>query len=195
MGKTNKTFSINDEYLTIFEERRAELGMTVTSYFEHLIDTEHKKAQAATPVEVIKDNPKHIVRIAELETALADAQENYDHIKENFNKLASDDNIKKSNLSIEIEALKQENATLQATLQASRFVADGETPLNLDPINIKILEYVADREGKRRNQEWTISDVINWFVHYRFEHGTLNGGFNSVPDRVINKMRKEFEEC
>jgi len=44
MGKTNKTFSINDEYLTIFEERRAELGMTVTSYFEHLIDTEHKKA-------------------------------------------------------------------------------------------------------------------------------------------------------
>jgi len=178
MGKTNKTFSVNDEYIAIFEERRAELGMTVTAYFEHLIDTEHKKAQAATPVEVIKDNPVHLTRIAELEAELEAEKENHKKLKKDFEKLDLSEGILKQEVEI---------------LQGRKFAANNETILQLDPINVKILTYVAMREGNKRKQEWTISDVVNWFVHHRFEKGTLNGGFDSVPDKIINQMRKELE--
>ena len=71
MGKITKTFSVADEYNEIFEERRKELGLTVTAYFEHLIDTEHKKAAAATQVEIVKYNPEHLQKIAELEKEIA----------------------------------------------------------------------------------------------------------------------------
>ncbi|MDR0207042.1 MAG: hypothetical protein LBI45_07295 [Bacteroidales bacterium] len=72
-------------------------------------------------------------------------------------------------------------------------VPAGGTVLTLDPLNIQILNYVAIREGKKRKQEWTISDVVNFFIHSRFEIGSLNGDLSSVPDHIINQMRKELE--
>lgn len=177
MGKTNRTFSLTDEYNDIFERRREEQGMTVTAYFEHLIDTENKKAVAALPVETVKDNPEHLKRIAELETELEATKESYDRIKKDFNNLTA-------GCHNEIETLTDRIAELET--HSSGAVA-------IDPINMSILYYIAEREGKKRNQEWTTSDVVNFFIYHRFEKGTLNGGFDSVPDRIISKLRKELE--
>ena len=177
--KKQRTFSLSEEYDIIFEKRRDELGMTVTAYFEHLIDTEHKKAQAATPVEIVKDNPEHLEEIKLLNEELRLARLNAEHAEELLNQ--------------ENEELKSKLTILQGTLQGNKIVATGATVLQLDPINIKILEYVADREGKRRDQEWTISDVVNYFIHSRFENGALNGDLHAVPDREIERMRKELE--
>ena len=176
--KKQRTFSISDEYDKIFEQRRDELGLTVTAYFEHLIDTENKKAQAATPVEVVKDNPEHLQKIQELELQL---------------ELSKDTKNTVDSLVRENEKLENALTTLQGTLQGKKIVATGTTALQLDPINIKILEYVAVREGTRRDQEWTISDVINYFIYSRFEKGALNGDLHAVPDREIERMRKELE--
>jgi len=187
MGKTNRTFSVTDEYNDIFEERRKELGMSVTAYFEHIIDTEHKKAQAATPVEIVKDNPEHISKIKALEETIASNNlteqkvKDYEKEIENFQKEIGQSNLVNEQLKQQIQSL-----------QGRKFAADNDSLLQIDPINIKILEYVAEREGKKRNQEWTISDVINWFIHYRFEVGTINGGFDSVPDRVIRGMKEDL---
>ena len=176
--KKQRTFSISDDYDKIFEQRRDELGMTVTAYFEHLIDTEHKKAQAATPVEIVKDNPEHLQKIQEFEQQLQQAE-----ITKNKAEFLYQEN----------EKLKNDLATLQGTLQGNKIVATGVTALQLDPINIKILEYVAAREGTRRDQEWSISDVVNFFIFSRFEKGALNGDLHAVPDREIERMRKELE--
>jgi hypothetical protein len=182
MGKTNKTFSVTDEYHEIFEERRKELGMTVTAYFENIIDTEHKKAVAATPVEVVKDNPEHLKRIEELESKIDSSKEfnegQLNEEKEKYTRL-----VKVYN-ELKVQSEQSDNR---------RFVDNSETVLQIDPINVQILNYVAIREGKKRKQEWSISDVVNYFIHSRFEKGTLNGDLSSVPDNIINQMRRELE--
>jgi len=178
MGKINKTFSITDEYHEIFEERRKELGMTVTAYFEHLIDTEHKKAIAATPVEIVKENPEHLKKIEELQTEVVEKQKTITKNAEEFEQLKSEK--------------EQLEAQFNDLIPVATVPANG-TVLILDPLNVQILNYVAIREGKKRKQEWTISDVVNYFIHARFEKGTLNGDISSVPDHIIDQMRKELE--
>jgi len=184
MAKINRTLNISEEYNEIFEERRKELGLTVTAYFEHIIDTEHKKAMAATPVEVVKDNPEHLTKIKDLESQMESLKE--------FNETQMNEEKEKYARLVKVyEDLKRESENLQER----KFAKDDEIILKLDPINVQILNYVAIREGNKRKQEWSISDVINYFVYYRFEKGTLNGGFDSVPDRIINQMRKELENA
>lgn len=184
MGKSSRTFAVTDEYSNIFDERRNELGMTVTAYFEHLIDTEHKKAQANTPVEILKDNPEHLKRIKELETGAESLAELYQKKIDAFEKLEKT----YQSLCSEFEDLKQKSLQYDNR----RFIDDSETVLQIDPLNVQILNYVAIREGKKRKQEWTISDVVNYFIHSRFEKGALNGDLSSVPDDIIKQMRKEL---
>jgi hypothetical protein len=179
MGKTNKTFSVTDEYNEIFEERRKELGMTVTAYFEHLIDTEHKKSVAATPVEVVKDNPEHLTTIDNLNSEISLLKKEIAGLETN---------------SAELEEEKDKLYREIQLLEGRKFATENDTLLQIDPLNVKVLTYVAIREGNKRKQEWSISDVVNWFIHYRFVCGTLNGGFDSVPDRIINQLRKEIED-
>lgn len=84
-----------------------------------------------------------------------------------------------------LQAAEQELHNLKASISES-------PEITIDPLNLKLLQYVADREGKRRNQDWTISDVINFFVHCRFEKGNLNGDLKSVPDKVVYDFKQEL---
>jgi chromosome segregation ATPase len=87
----------------------------------------------------------------------------------------------------ELEQLKsrKENTLLD-------LLPPGATVLRLEPITIKILEYVAEIEGRRRKQEWHPEHVIDYFVHSRFIKGELNGNLNSVPDSAVAKIKKEI---
>lgn len=64
-------------------------------------------------------------------------------------------------------------------------------PIRLGEFNYNLLKFVAEREGKKRKQEWTIEDVINYFIHTRFELGQLNGDLESVPDHIVKQLKQK----
>lgn len=61
------------------------------------------------------------------------------------------------------------------------------------PFNMKVLEKVAERETKNRGRAWNKSQIVNCILDLRFVKGTLNGGFDSLPDHVINEIKKEVQ--
>lgn len=79
---------------------------------------------------------------------------------------------------------------IEETTEKTKLPADHYI-IRIDSLNYKILKYVADRETKQRKQQWSLDDVINYFIHFRFEKGALNGDLNSVPDIDIRKMKNE----
>lgn len=92
-------------------------------------------------------------------------------------------------ITAERNKLLEENLQLRESIETSKLPPDTHA-IKIDPLNWEILKYVANREGKARNQEWTPEDVINYFVHHRFERGDVNGGFKSVPDSKIREMKQ-----
>jgi hypothetical protein len=105
-------------------------------------------------------------------------------------------NLEHNSLIEEIVKLKNYQTTLQSNISTSNDQLDKvnrelSSRLQIDPLNMKLLQFVADREGKKRNQEWTPSDVVNCFIDFRFIRGTVNGGFDSVPDEVVKKLKEE----
>ncbi len=83
-------------------------------------------------------------------------------------------------------------ATLREEQAAQRLAewepGENEVRLVLLPANLKVLDYVASRESKRRGQAWSRSHVVNHFIHSRFVAGELNGDLRSVPDGDLRKM-------
>lgn len=92
-------------------------------------------------------------------------------------------------ITAERNKLLEENLQLREIINTSKLPPDTHA-IKIDPLNWEILKYVANREGKARNQEWTPEDVINYFIHHRFERGDVNGGFKSVPDSKIREMKQ-----
>lgn len=56
------------------------------------------------------------------------------------------------------------------------------------PDCLKAVEAVAERESRRRNQEWSVSHVINFFIHSRFIKGQLNGDLKSLSDSECKQL-------
>ena len=97
-----------------------------------------------------------------------------------------------SQLTTENSQLKTENSQLKTQLESGKLPENSKV-IKLDPLNLLILNFVAKRESKARKQDWTVDDVINYFVHFRFEKGSLNGDLNSVSDKDIAEMKKLLE--
>lgn len=140
----------------------------------------------ANPLKVNKDNE---VRIKDLEREAGEKDKMINDCK------------------VDIDTLAEENSKLKALLEKSERdltvaleesgkkiqLAAGQHIISIEPLNWKLLKFVAERESKKRNQEWTIDDVINYFVHFRFEKGSLNGDLDSVPDSVVKRFIMEEE--
>ena len=56
------------------------------------------------------------------------------------------------------------------------------------PDCLKAVEAVAIRESKRRGQDWSVSHVINFFIHSRFIKGQLNGDLKSLSDSECKQL-------
>ena len=80
----------------------------------------------------------------------------------------------------EVNALHEEAAAkaLKETQRVVDFVPDV----------LKALEAVAARESKRRNQTWTVSHVINFFIDNRIIRGRVNGGIDSLSDKECKAL-------
>jgi uncharacterized coiled-coil DUF342 family protein len=66
--------------------------------------------------------------------------------------------------------------------------------IEFDPLNEKVAKYVAARETvNRKGQDWSIGDLINFYIEQWFIKGNPNGSLDNVPDKVIDRLKKELE--
>ena len=141
------------------------------------------------------DNLRRIV--AELEKNTADLKTENDNLRQDLdiaNSVINDANNKYST----------ENTTLQSTItrlehelneaRKAAHLPDDSAVIAFTPENLAVLDYVCNRESKRRNAPWSRSHVINHFINSRFIKGELNGDLRSVSDSDIEKIRKALKE-
>lgn len=155
----------------------------IERYYSPIKATDQSETIAKLQAEIEKLNStnaeliKTLTSFEELEIKNEKLQKDYDDLNAIFEQVRNDR-----------DQLEQDviNATVKGELPENGRV------IIIDPLNWQILKFVAEREGKKRNQEWTPEDVINFFVHHRFEKGDVNGGFRSVPDSEIKKMKDEL---
>ncbi|MBO7201868.1 MAG: hypothetical protein J6V54_10815 [Bacteroidales bacterium] len=91
------------------------------------------------------------------------------------------------------EELQNKIAMLQQELQQARQTSNlptGSVVIAFTAENLAVLDYVCNRESRRRNTAWSRSHVINHFINSRFIKGELNGDLRSVSDTDIEKIRK-----
>ena len=138
----------------------------------------------------IKVNEENKVKIETLTQELDQLKNDYDVLQVNHDARASDC----TELSKQVAEYKKafEDLAKKGELKLSDFLSDNQCVFTIEPLHIAVLDYVAKVEGKRRGQDWTTSDVVNYFIHSRFIKGDLNGNLNSVPDSVIAKLKKEL---
>lgn len=92
----------------------------------------------------------------------------------------------------ESEAQRNENAEAASRLQLEHEaemenmkLKENQHVLSILPDNWTALEMVAARETKRREKPWSVSHVVNYFVHFRFIKGSLNGDLKSLSDSEL----------
>lgn len=112
-------------------------------------------------------------RIEELEQQLAEA-------RNNANSNAEAANQQQLEYESRIHAMEEERAAgqLKETQRVVSFLPDC----------LKAVEAVAVRESKRRGQDWSVSHVINFFIHSRFIKGQLNGDLKSLSDSECKQL-------
>lgn len=125
-------------------------------------------------------------RIPELEHELATAVQDLELQKTDADRFA--DRTRQSS-----EEQQQQIAMLKQQLEQAREAAhlpDGNVVIAFTAENLAVLDYVCNRESRRRNAAWSRSHVINHFINSRFIKGELNGDLRSVSDSDIEKIRK-----
>lgn len=92
----------------------------------------------------------------------------------------------------EAETQRNENAEAASRLQLEHEaeldnlkLKENQHVLTILPDNWTALELVAARETKRREKLWSVSHVVNYFVHFRFIKGSLNGDLKSLSDSEL----------
>lgn len=92
----------------------------------------------------------------------------------------------------ESEAQRNENAEAASRLQLEHEaemenmkLKENQHVLSILPDNWTALEMVAARDTKRREKPWSVSHVVNYFVHFRFIKGSLNGDLKSLSDSEL----------
>lgn len=91
------------------------------------------------------------------------------------------------------EEQQQQIAMLEQQLEQAHQASNlptGSVVISFSAENLAVLDYVCNRESRRRNATWSRSHVINHFINSRFVKGELNGDLRSVSDSDIEKIRK-----
>lgn len=139
------------------------------------------------------DNLRRIV--AELEKNSADLKTENDKLRQDID-LANGVIIEANNKYCSENTDLQNTITrLQHEVDEARRAAhlpDGSAVIAFTPENLAVLDYVCNRESRRRNATWSRSHVINHFINSRFIKGELNGDLRSVSDTDIEKIRKRL---
>ncbi|MDL2309036.1 hypothetical protein LJC53_05585 [Bacteroidales bacterium OttesenSCG-928-C03] len=150
-----------------------------------------------SPIEVNKENER---KIKELQSHISELTEKIGKSEKDY----SDYDRQISEKDAEIENLRLENENLRMTKtqlerEISELVEKHNLPehchiIDFDPLNEKVIQYVAARETKnRKGQNWSISDLINFYIDQWFVKGNPNGSLDNVSDRIIRELKKELQ--
>lgn len=135
----------------------------------------------------LEDHHKELEgRIAELEQQLAERGQQLEESERKANSNAESANQQQLEYESKMAALNQQLADGQ--------LKENQHVVTFIPENWKALELVAARESRRRNQQWTPSHVVNFFVHSRFIKGELNGDLKSIDDSDLRKAGIKIEK-
>ncbi len=187
-----KSLRLTPDVYAEFEEFQQSIGApTATEFVETILEQQHR------PVKNNQDYAKKLKENADLiEKLNQKIVENELKTADLVDKLTALEGKTESDTG-EIMRLQDENTRLKA--ENSQLIEKGKLPENckviqFDPLNLLLLQYVADREGRKREQEWSIHDVINYFIHNRFEMGSVNGNMDAVPDSAVREF-KSIIQC
>lgn len=97
--------------------------------------------------------------------------------------------VENGNLLSDFGKLKDEKGKLQDEISNLR-----ETCLifNISPLTKKILEYLSDRESKKRGRDIPYQAIVMFTIEELLIKGN-KFSIDCVPDSVINKLKKEVE--
>lgn len=172
-----RAFQLAESNMQMLEQIKSELGAaTWNEVFTNILQRFY---------DPIKVNAKNDAEIKSLHEANSDLKAQLKEKIEHSKALQHD-------LDEMISRFSQQSAEME-NLKSSKHIKENQMLLDIDKMNQLVLINVAKREGERRNQNWTPSDVVNYFIESRFVNGDLNGNLKSLPDSVIEKLRKECE--
>ena len=172
------TQAVYDSYMELYQEAAAN-GGTHATLMEVLIE------RYRNPIKVNKVNEDKVKSLTE---ELKELKEHTSDCDDDIYTLIAE----KSELTSQITELRERAEKAEAEALGKVSLKDEEHIVSIDNLNWLVLNEVAEREGKRRGQSWTVDDIINYFVEKRFVDGELNGDLNSLPDKVINRLRGEL---
>lgn len=168
-----KTFrGVSQETLEQFAQIHEQLASATESQtFETLVERFY------SPIKADKEQAAEVER---LRAQLEEAQQQLSEWQQTANQNAEALNAATLAHQNEVNALHEEAAAkaLKETQRVVDFVPDV----------LKALEAVAARESKRRNQTWTVSHVINFFIDNRIIRGRVNGGIDSLSDKECKAL-------
>lgn len=134
----------------------------------------------------LKVDAENVAKIKDLEQQLSAATAEREQLRQQLEEsdARANHNAEEANR----QQLEHESAmeALRAESEAKN-LKETQRVVDFVPDCLKAVEIVAARESKRRNQQWTVSHVINFFIHSRFINGDLNGDLKALSDDECRK--------
>lgn len=117
--------------------------------------------------------------IKKLDSQLAEKQTEIDVLKE-----------EKQNWDNHAIELQKECNELKEKIESIESIEDNALIIKIDAVKRRLLEWIADREGKARNKVIPIDVMVMFIIDEIMIKGNKYA-FNSVPDSIINNIKKE----
>ena len=175
--KPLKSLTIKTEETEVnrFNRMKEELGMaTAGQMLTELLDRMEQPQRVA-------DNSKALqARIESLQAELQTALERKGVLEGQVAEL-------QVTMNSNAEAATHKELEMQQQLE-SMALKENQVVVSFTPDNLKVLDLVCARESKRRNQQWSRSHVINYFINARFVRGVLNGDLQSIADSELKRL-------
>lgn len=136
------------------------------------------------PLRTNEENARRVQQLEEENTNLRQQVEERDTTIESLRQRLADAEARAND---NAQAADQQQLAYEQQLQ-DLALKDNQRVVAFLPDCLKAVEAVAVRESQRRGQEWTVSHVINFFIHSRFIKGQLNGDLKSLSDAECKKL-------
>lgn len=181
--KPLKTFSLKCEEETVdrFKHLKEELGFaTDGQLMTALVD------RFEQPQKVVDRTKELEAERDSLKAALEEVKFDRDALLRTNEELRQQLDAADARANSNAEAANQKQLEYEQQL-ADLQPKDNQAVISFTPDNLRVLDIVCARESKRRNQQWSRSHVINYFINARFVRGLLNGDLESVSDSELRK--------